>query len=243
MPVPRRDFIRLFGISLGSMLLARCAPAHTPEPTYPMTCYEPTSVPRPADTPTPKSLPARTRLRLCWLRFGELAEKTRGGNNPGESGSNPLGTQMIAEHRAVLDDLYAAGDITAAVADLVQEAYSAAVYHVWRSQAPMTCYDLAFPDYAPETAENLVRQVETLNRIAAGSTIASDTLAKARAALEHDLAFYALTDADVQSLYDQLIAEYNDPGESLPTFEELELKLPADATAAAQFLIDVLMGD
>ncbi len=242
MPVPRRDFIKLFGISLGSMLLARCAPAQTPEPTYIMTCYEPTAAPRPTATPTPESLPARTRLRLCWMKFGELAQKTREGANSVDGENDPLGTRMIAEHRSALDELAANGVLTPAAADLVQEAYAAAVYHVWRSNIPTTCYDLAYPDYAIAGADELVRQVEILNQVAAGGTIAPDTLAKARAALEHDLAFYALTDADIQKLYDQLVAEYSDPGERMPAFEELKWMLTEEVRAAAQFLIDVLMG-
>ncbi len=243
MPVPRRDFMKLFGISLGSMLLARCAPAQTPEPTDLMTCYQPTAVPRPTDTVTPKSLAARARLRLCWLRFGELAQETRGGANGTNNAEDQLGMQMTADHRAVLDELTAAGEITPAMADLVQEAYDAAVFHIWRSNAPMTCYLVAPPAYATAGADDLVLQASVLGAVAEGGTIAPETLAKARAALEHDLAFYALTDEDVQALYARMLEEYNDPGESPPTFEELELTLTAEVRAAAQFLIEVLMGE
>jgi hypothetical protein len=242
MPVPRRNFIRLFGITLGSLLLARCQRRETPTPAV-ITCY---TISPPTTTPgeaSPTHLAAIDRVRLCWLRFGELAQNTRDDANTGAGGENPLVTQMIAEHRHALDELTAAGNITVSIASLLQEAYSAAVYHVWRSNVPMTCYDLAFPDYAPESAGNLVNQAEILQEVAAGSTIAPDTLEKARAALEHDLAFYALTDEDVRALYDQLIVEYGDPGEGIPSFEELELTLTKDAKAAAQFLIDVLMGD
>ncbi len=241
MPVLRRDFIKLFGISLGSLLLTRCQRGETPTPAV-ITCY--TIVP-PTDTPGqpfPTRLAAIDRVRLCWLRFGELAQNTRDDANTGVGGENPLATQMIAEHRHALDEITAAGNITAVIAGLVQEAYSAAVYHVWRSNAPMTCYDLAFQDYAPESAGNLVHQAEILHQVADGSTIAPDTLAKAQAALEHDFAFYALTDEDIRALYDQLVVEYGDPGERIPSFEELELTLTADAKAAAQFLVDVLMG-
>ncbi len=244
MPFPRRDFMKLFGISLGSMLLARCAPAQTPEPTDLMTCYQPTAVPRPTDTATPKSLEACARLRLCWLRFGELAQKTRDvGANGTNNAEDQLGMQMTADHRAVLDELTAAGEITPAMADLVQEAYDAAVFHIWRSNAPMTCYLVAPPAYATAGADDLVLQASVLGAVAEGGTIAPETLAKARTALEHDLAFYALTDEDVQVLYARLLEEYNDPGESPPTFEELELTLTAEVRAAAQFLIEVLMGE
>ncbi|MGB7538140.1 MAG: hypothetical protein WBM17_06345 [Anaerolineales bacterium] len=242
MPIPRRDFMKLFGISLGSMLLARCQRTAIPTPTSVITCYTispPTATP---STPTPTRLAVLDRLRLCWLGFGDLAEKTRDGTNTAENLGDPLGSQMISDHRSALDELVASESITPAVADLVQEAYAAAVFHVWRSNAAMTCYLIAMPAYAPADADDLLRQAEVLDTVAGGSTIAPDTLAKVQAALEHDLAFYALTDAEVQALYERLREEYSDPGESLPTFEELELTLTPDVRSAAQFLIDVLMG-
>jgi len=241
MPVPRRDFIKLFGISLGSLLLARCQRTATPTPAV-ITCYTivpPTQTP---GTPAPTRLAALDRVRLCWLRFGELAEKTRDGTNTAENLGDPLGSQMISDHRSALDELVAAGGLSALVADLVQEAFAAAVFHVWRSNAAMTCYITADPAYAPAGADDLLRQAETLDQIAGGGTVTPETLAKVQAALEHDFAFYALTDEDVQALYARLLEEYSDPGETIPSFNELELTLTADARAAAQFLIDVLMG-
>ena len=245
MPVPRRDFMKMFGISLGSLLLARCQRTDIPEPaqTYIM-CYEPppytpTSTP---GTPDPASLPARTRLRLLWLRFGELAAKTREGTNADADGGDPLGTRMIQEHDAALMELAGAGELTPPVLALIQEAYAAAVYHVWRSNAPMTCYEPMIVDYAPASADNLVHQSEMLTQIAEGSTVDPETIEKARAALEHDLAFYALSDSDVQALYDKLLEEYREPDGSIPTFEEVELTLTPDAKTAAEFLLDLLVG-
>ncbi|MFN2299831.1 MAG: hypothetical protein ACK2UB_13370 [Anaerolineales bacterium] len=247
MPVPRRDFMKLLGISLGSVLLARCQrkPTSTPTSDY-VVCYEITAI-RPditPETPTPESVGLRDRMRLLWLRFGELAAETRDGSNSGGTGAgdNPLGGQMIREHRAVLDEMVAAGVLTDPVADLIQEAYAAAVYHVWRSNAPITCYEPMMVDYAPASAENVVRQADALGQIAAGSTVAPETIEKVQAALEHDLAYYALSYEDVQALYDRLIEEHRDSGEAIPTYEDLELSLTPDVKAAAQFLVDVLMG-
>jgi hypothetical protein len=243
MPVPRRDFMKILGISIGSMLLTRCQRTADPEPTLTfVTCYmvEPYT-PNP-NTPTPADLSARSRLRLCWLRFGELEAKTRDGTNTDDGGGDPLGTRMIKEHRTILFELTAAGEITEPVALLIQEAYGAAVYHVWRSNAPITCYEPMIVDYAPSSAGNLVHQSEVLSRISGGSTVNPETIEKARAALEHDLAFYALSDSDMQALYDQLLEEYRDPGGSIPTFEDVKLTLTPDAQAAAQFLLDVLTG-
>lgn len=240
MPVPRRGFMKLFGVSLGSLLLARCQRKPAPEPTLTIiTCYIIAEPDPTGSGTTPES--ARSRLRLCWLRFGELAEATRDqAASDGGWEDNPLGARMVADHRSTLGRLVDAGDLTAPVAELIHEAYEAAIYHVWRSNAPMTCYKTAFPNFAPDGADSLMTQAEILTRIADGAPIEPATVAKVRAALEHDLAFYALTDDDVQALYDALRAEYGGPDETMPSFEQVELTLTADAKAAAEFLIDLL---
>jgi hypothetical protein len=243
MPIPSRKFMQLLGISLGSMLLARCQRIGLPEPTTVM-CYAPVAITPVPGTGTPTYLAARERLRLCWLRFDELAQKTADARDNGDDTweNNPIGTEMNAKHRSALDALVGAGAITTPVGDLVQEAFSAAVYHVWRSNVPMTCYEPMMIDYAPAGAASLLRQSDALAEIADGATIAPETLAKAQTALEHDLAYYALTDAEVQALYDRLIEEYRDSGTPIPPFEAVELTLSSDVKTAAQFLLDVLMG-
>ncbi len=243
MPVPRRNFMQLLGISLGSMLLARCQRTGTTGPDF-VTCYEavmPTPTP---GTPTSQSFAARKRLRLCWLRFDELAQETADARDNGDNRweDNPIGTEMNTEHRSALDALIGDGVITAPVGDLIQEAFSAAVYHIWRSNVPMTCYEPMMIDYAPAGAASLLQQSDVLAEIADGATIAPETLAKAQTALEHDLAYYALTDAEVQALYDRLLEEYRDSGTRIPSFEDVALTLSPDVKAAAQFLLDVLMG-
>jgi hypothetical protein len=260
MPIPRRDFMKVFGISLGSLLLARCQVLEkiidnptcyvqvpltplgpSPTPTAPrITCY---ATAGPMGTPTtPAGIAARGRLRLCWLRFGELAQKTSAARNDWDEdwADNALGREMIEEHRRILDELLAAGEITAPVSDLIQEAYGAAVYHIWRSNAPMTCYIAVAPMYAPAGADNLVVQSEALTQVAEGGTVAPETLRKIRQALEHDLAFYALTDEEVQDLYKRLLSEYGDPGETLPAFEDVEVDPTPEVKAAAAFLMEVL---
>jgi hypothetical protein len=240
MTIPRRDFMKIFGISLGSLLLARCQRVTPPDVNQEMTCYAPTSVSLTPEFPVPTSLPARERLRLCWLRFSDVAQWTR---DAGEKGTEDrYRDELIAEHRHDLDELAAAGAIAAPVGDLIQEAFAAAVYHIWRSNAPITCYDMNIVDYAPESADNLVNQAEILEQIAAGSAIQSETLAKVRAALEHDLAFYTLTDEEVQTLYARLLAEYPGSKEVIPSFAEVELTLTPDVRAAAGYLLDLLVG-
>jgi hypothetical protein len=229
MPLHRRDFIKLLGVSIASLSLTRCN-----LPFIQPTCYA--AVPAPTAHPiATKTSSVRERLRLHWLRFGELAQRSR------EDTENKLGQELISGHRTVLDELVTSGEISAPVADLVQEAYEAAVFHVWRSNAPMTCYVTAGPTYFPASANVLVEQATVLNQIAEEETVDPATLAKAQAALAHDMAFYALTDEEVQALYDQLRSEYA-PDQSLPAFEDLSLELTPEAKEATQFIIDLLTG-
>lgn len=238
MPLHRRDFMKLVGVSVASLYLARCRPQPTEPAVIPTpgpddwpTCYEPTAPPE-IDTPEPATAPMRERLRLYWLRFEELAQKSP------EDMDNNFGDELAAGHRLALDDLAASGEISAPAADLVQEAYEAAVYHIWRSNAPMTCYIVAGPMYAVDSANVLVGQATVLNKIAEQGIVDADTLAKAQAALEHDLAYYALSEEEVQALYAQLGSETG----QYPSFEELTLELTPEAKEATQFIVDLLTG-
>jgi hypothetical protein len=234
MSLTRRDFMKLFGVSVASLLLTRCRGNATAMPTPEMTCYEPVAV-----TEIPVLLSsARERLRSCWLRFGELAQTTLAN----EDMENTLGKQMIQDHRNALDELVDAGEISALVADLVQEAYAGAVNHVWRSNIPVTCYAPTVVDYSPVSAGILVKQSEILGQLGGQRTIDSETLAKAQAALEHDMAFYALSDEEVQALYDRILKESQEAVQPVPSFEALQLELSPDAREAAQYILDLLAG-
>ena len=242
MDTSRRDFMKLFGIGVASLLLTRCRVFF---PGQTITCYTPMPVVYPTGTPTPQPawLDARGRLRVCWLRFGELAQKTSAGLNQGpDSWDNRLGDQMIADHRAALDELVAAGELSRPVADLVQEAYAAAVYHVWRSNVPITCYEPMLLDYAPASADTLVRQSEILSGLAGQGSIDPQTLAKAQAALEHDMAYYDLSEADLQALTTRLLQAAQDNGSAIPSFDSVPLDVSPDARAAADFIMALLAG-
>ncbi len=212
MSLTRADFMKVFGVTVASLLLTRCQAL------------------------LPEAQTARARLRRAWLGFGDLADRTTGGKN----NENEVGQRMIADHRAALDEVVASGEISAPVADLVQEAYQGAVYHVWRSHAPITCYLPAFVDYGPAGANVLLEQSEVLGQIAAQGTVDPATVAKAQKALEHDMAFYALSGEETQALYDRLIKESQSGGQPAPSFEALQLELTPDARAAAQFIVDLL---
>ncbi len=230
MPLNRRDFMKLFGVSIASVFLSRCRPQSAQPTEYIQTCYEPTAPPMtPIPSPT-ATLSARERLRLAWLRFGELAQSST------QDTENKLGTELIDLHRAALDELVENGELSAPVADLVQEAYEAAVFHIWRSSAPMTCYIVGPAYYTSASVNTLVEQTAALNKIAETGTVDPATLAKAKTALEHDMAFYALSEEEVQQLYQQT-------GKPMPPFEELALEPTPEAAEATQFIIDLLTGN
>jgi len=230
MSISRRDFMKLVGVSIASLALTRC------RLPIGVTCYAPL---QPSPYPTEHPLTAKDRLRLCWLRFGELAQATIEESTQGIT-DNTFGQQLISEHSLALDELVAARELPTAVADLIQEAYEAAVYHVWRSNAPMTCYLPIIVNFAPVSAELLVQQSAVLREIADENNIDPGTLAKAQVALEHDMAFYALTDEEVASLYDRLVTEWQVQGRTVPAFENVDLEITPDAEAAAQFIISLL---
>jgi hypothetical protein len=56
------------------------------------------------------------------------------------------------------------------------------------------------------------------------------------------LAFYALTDADVQAPCARIRDEYWNAGEPVPSFEEVELPINREIESAAMFLVNLLMG-
>lgn len=229
MNISRRDFMKIFGVSVASLLMTRCRPLF-------VSCYTPTLPPDPYDGNT-----QRDRLRKCWLSFGDLAQLTRD-EGTDENFENAFGQRLITEHRDALDELVVSGELTVPVSDLIHEAYQAAIYHVWRSNTLVTCYTpTIYVNYAPISANVLVEQSRILGDLNGQSTIDPQTLDKAQAALEHDLAYYDLSDADMQALYEQLIKDAQE-GRQSPSFEELPIDVTPDAKAAAQFIIDLLTG-
>lgn len=230
MSISRRNFMKLVGVSVSSWLLTRCRTIVGP------TCYVPMP---PSPTPTEPASP-RGRLRNCWISFDELAQTAAQEFEQGDF-ENASDKRLIAGHRAALDELVAGGEVTSAVAELVQEAYEAAVYHVWRSNVPITCYRPVMVDYAPASASSLVWQAEVLEQVAGEGAINPATVERARAALERDMAFYALTTEEVNSLYERLIAEWQSQQQAPPAFEDVELEVTPDARAAARFIIELLV--
>jgi hypothetical protein len=230
MSISRRDFIKLFGVGVASLLMTRCR-AVAPI----VTCYVATKI------NTDLLLTPRDRLRECWLSFGDLAQQTKEEGTDGNY-ENAFGQQLVTDHRNALDELIASGELTPPVADLVHEAYMAAIYHVWRSNTLLTCYTpTVYVNYAPISANMLVEQSEILGDLSEQSAIDPETLAKAQSALEHDMAYYDLSDAEMQTLYEQIM-NIQQQGQPAPAFEELPIQVTPDAKAAAEFIIELLAG-
>jgi hypothetical protein len=265
----RREFIRRIGIALASLAAARCAwpgekGAPTPEKTVAVVCYEPevmiTSTPLPTtqldkqgailtavaqgeDVDPEVARQAlvafhRDRLRSCWYRFDWLAQQAHGNYERGENARE----ELAAEHRAALDELVATGELETTIADELEAAFAAAANHILWSNAPITCYDTAMPDYTPTSAGQLVNQAELLEDLADDATVDQGAVAHAQAAIERDITFLAMTNEEWQALYQELVRA---AGESYdyPAFDELDLEITPEAAEAARFLVELLLQD
>ncbi|MBN1810526.1 MAG: hypothetical protein JXA14_01675 [Anaerolineae bacterium] len=217
----RREFIKRVGIALASLMAARCACIPLVEGGSGV-----------GGTP-------RERLRRSWQRFGWLEEQASDWSDYGKG--ERARKELVAEHRAALDDLVAAGELDADVTDLVQEAFAEAAYHVWRANCGATCYEpMSGPEYTPYASGQLVQQAELLTDLADDATIDPETITRAHAAVERGIAFLNLSPEEEQVLYDAVIEaageDYN-----YPTFEELELEVTSEAAEAARFLVELLL--
>ena len=175
----------------------------------------------------------RQRLRNCWARLEKLEQPS----------FEPDQVEKLSDqHRAVLDELVAAGELQANVADQIQEAFAAAAYHVWRSHAPITCYLPApGPNYTPTSSGQLARQAQMLLEMADDLQIDQASVAKAQAAIERDIAFLALTDQETQELYEQLEAAASGDYSKIPQFDQLALEIDPESAVAARFLVELLL--
>jgi hypothetical protein len=100
----RREFIRELGIMLASLVAAGCCP------------------------PGSGIASPRERLCSCWLGFDWLSSEVL---EDWERGNRAM-RKMTANHRAALNELVAAGEINATVADEVQMAFEEGAYDALR---------------------------------------------------------------------------------------------------------------
>jgi hypothetical protein len=209
----RREFIKGVGVALATLMAVRCRlPSGQP------------------DT-------ARSRLRDCWQRLEGLAEETQNAKRieQGEEARD----RLTHDHQSALDELVAEGELEGHVAEQVQVAFDAAVYHVWRSNAPITCYEPVLIDYRPTGSNQLAQQAALL---AQSDDLDPDTVAAAQAAIARDVAFLNLSGAEEQALYDGLLKLAGD-SYAFPSFDELELDVSPEAVEAARFLVELLVNE
>ena len=198
MMLTRRDFIESIGIAVASLVMAGCIPSGGQD-----------------DSP-------QGRLRSCWLRLDWLARQARGDYERGEQARD----ELVANHRAALDDLVAAGEVDAAVADQVQVAFDEAAFHAWRSNAPMTCY-MALPvEYGGR--DDLLQQAELLRKAASGLDPA--VVEEVQAAIARDIALF------------EAAAGPEAGAKLIEQFETGEIKASPEAVEAARILVELLLG-
>ena len=258
----RRQFIKQFGVTLASLIAARCAPAPTPTAT-------PTPTPIPPESST---APLRDQLRGYWLQLDWVAQQTE--ENYGQIDTRDA---LIVEHRATLDQLAAAGELDAGVADQVQIAFAAAIYSAWfagyrRFSICYTPTPSPPPDYTPEPYETIGRTLENytfssayrlreqanlLAEMIESGNLTPEAAAQAQVALEREITFmgvfYAVTRAGLERVIapshlsneetwalHQELEEIADNISLSPLYRELDLEITPEAATAARFLVELL---
>jgi hypothetical protein len=185
----RRNFIRGFGATLGSLIvsgsLSGCGPRRAGT----------LSDAKDRDARI-LSAPEWGQLRQCWLGLKtvneEIAEYFRQ-NWDRISGmawreriaeEEAVPRKRAATHQQLLDALVARGLLEEPVARHMQVAFEEAIYHPIRSRK--TCYIGIDTAYAPR--RDLLQQADVLNKVS--EDLDPSTVAKAQAAIAQDIAFF-----------------------------------------------------
>lgn len=209
----RREFLETLGVLLASVVLARCKP------------------------PSRGKKDDWDRVRDAWYGLDKLAANAKDLDR-----GQKIRDELIAKHLAALDSLVRAGQVSAAEADDIHVAFQAAARHVWRANAPMTCYVPApYPEYRIMGASNLARQADILAEMASRGAIDPVTVAQAQASIQRDMAVLLLSHEDEMALIAALRQAVGESG-PFPSLEELQLDTPPEAVAAATLLVDILLG-
>jgi hypothetical protein len=170
-------------------------------------------------------------MQLDWLA----------GQSTGDADRGDRARQDLTErHRVALDELVAAGGLSPEVADELEAAFDAAAYHVYRSNAPITCYEPMIVDYAPASSDQLTTQADLLAEMADRAQLDPTVVSQAQAGIERDIAFLSFTSDEKQALYDALI-DAASQGVAIPPFDQVELDIPREAKEAARFLVELLL--
>jgi hypothetical protein len=236
----RREFIRNVGVILASLLTTHCFCRTTryvptePTPTPMPTCY--TVVPTRTPKPSIGQGKDWDRLRQPWHDLKRLARDA-----PDLERGQKTHERLVADHQAALDRLVAEGELDPAVADEMQAAFEGAAYHVWRANAPITCYEsVPSPDYQVESSSDLSRQADLLAEMAEQSGIDQSTVAQAQAAIERDIAFLAMS-ADAKSALIETVQEAAGDTWDFPHLTELDMDVSPESVKAAHILVELLL--
>jgi len=198
------------------------------------TCY--TAVPTPSPQPSLGQSEEWDSLRQPWHSLDRLARDA-----PDLERGEKTHERLVADHQRALDNLVAAGDLDPAVADEMQAAFEGAAHHVWRANAPITCYEaVPFPDYQVESSSDLARQADALAEMAEQSSIDEATVAQAQAAIERDITFLAMATDDQRALIEKVL-EAADETQAFPRLSELDLDVPPESVEAARILVELLL--
>ena len=134
-------------------------------------------------------------LQKCWFELEAVVEATM---SPDWESEEDVTGPFKERHRKALDKLVQANELNAEVAGRIHEAHEDAVFHLYRSNGRMSCYDPTSQGVVMMQArQQLVDRVELLEQMAHKGEIDKDAVDKARKALELDIALYdALAEVD-----------------------------------------------
>jgi hypothetical protein len=197
------------------------------------TCY--TVVPTPSPQPSVGQGKEWDRLRQPWHDLDRLAHEA-----PDLDRGEKTHERLVADHQSALDKLVAGGELDPVVAEEMQAAFEGAAAHVWRANAPITCYEAVSLDYQVESSSDLARQADLLAEMAEQNTIDEATVAQAQAAIERDIAFLAMTVDDRHALMEK-VREAAGDSYDFPSLTELDTDVPPESVQAARILVELLV--
>jgi hypothetical protein len=180
----RRNFIRGFGATLGSLIVSGSLPGCGPKKnTGPQTNSEDATEVDPPSNGRTLSAPEWGQLRQCWLSLKTLASDDV--EIEVVDGQVVVEAEILKRHQAVIDRLVAAGQMDEFVARHMHVAFGEAIDHVLRARN--ICYYVGVPPEAVPR-KDLLQQADTLSRMSVD--LDPSTVAKAQAAIAQDIAFF-----------------------------------------------------
>ncbi len=219
----RRQFLRQVGIALAALAAGGCCGAAVGGTEVPGDGGE-------AATPPPPQTPW-ARLRAAWTDLDRLKVQS-----DDWEAVEKLRDELVKRHESALKELVASGEVRQPVADDMQAAFAEAAYHVWRANAPISCYEpVPWPQYDIDAASNLAQQADTLEALAGTADIDPAVLEQARGAIRRDLEFLGLPS-------DQQHALQRANEQTWVSLAELDIEADPDAAEAADLLVEVLLG-